>query len=183
MDQSNLLVLKFSEIQHKPELMGWIYSLEGTSILIAGLFAKRVIGVRNLVTSSTLFMFVFALAYAGMSFSESSVAVLGSYVVFGCAVAYFFPILTTLFQIKVPKESQGRFFSLRGMQDRIKFQFALLATGACLDWIGISSYLLALAVLTVLSGMATWLMAKRHAMDVRQPFAGTELDAPDSVSL
>ncbi|MDQ0899178.1 MFS transporter [Paenibacillus sp. V4I7] len=52
----NLLVLKFSQIQQKPELMGWIYSLEGTSILIAGLFAKRVIGMRNLVTSSTLFM-------------------------------------------------------------------------------------------------------------------------------
>ncbi|MBW5444793.1 MFS transporter [Cohnella sp. CFH 77786] len=172
----NLLVLKFSEIQHKPELMGWIYSLEGTSILIAGLFAKRVIGARNLVTSSTLFMFVFAVSFAGMSFSESSVAVLGSYVVFGCAVAFFFPMLTTLFQIKVPKESQGRFFSFRGMLDRIMFQFALLATGACLDWIGISSYLLALSFLTVLSGMVTWVMARRHSMDVRQPVAGNTLE-------
>lgn len=33
----NLLVLKFSQVQHKPELMGWIYSIEGTSILVVGL--------------------------------------------------------------------------------------------------------------------------------------------------
>ncbi|MBD0384424.1 MFS transporter [Paenibacillus sedimenti] len=165
----NLLILKFSQIQHEPELMGWIYALEGTSILIAGLFAKRVIGMRNLVTSSTLFMLLFALSFAGMSFSESSFAVLGSFVVFGCAVAFFFPMVSTLFQIKVPKEAQGRFFSFRGMLDRVMFQFALLATGACLDWFGISTFLLTLAIITILSGISTLFIAKRKSMDVRQP--------------
>ncbi|KQX48512.1 MULTISPECIES: MFS transporter [unclassified Paenibacillus] len=165
----NLLVLKFSQIQHKPELMGWIYSLEGTSILIAGIFAKRVIGMRNLVTSSTLFMLLFALAFAGMSFSESSYAVLGSFVMFGCAVAFFFPMVSTLFQIKVPKEAQGRFFSFRGMLDRVMFQISLLATGACLDWFGISTFLLTLAILTISSGILTLFIAKRKSMDVRQP--------------
>ncbi|MBP1964585.1 MFS transporter [Paenibacillus aceris] len=164
----NLLVLKFSQIQHKPELMGWIYSLEGTSILIAGLFAKRVIGMRNLVTSSTLFMLLFAFSFAGMSFSESSFAVLGSFVLFGCAVAFFFPMISTLFQIKVPKDVQGRFFSFRGMLDRVMFQLALLATGACLDWFGISTFLLTLAVLTIISGILTLLFAKRKSVDVRQ---------------
>jgi MFS family permease len=165
----NLLVLKFSQIQHKPELMGWIYSLEGTSILIAGLFAKRVIGMRNLVTSSTLFMLLFALSFAGMSFSESSFAVLGSFVMFGCAVAFFFPMVSTLFQIKVPKEAQGRFFSFRGMLDRVMFQISLLATGACLDWFGISTFLLTLALITISSGILTLFIAKRKLMDVRQP--------------
>ncbi|MDQ0900682.1 MFS transporter [Paenibacillus sp. V4I7] len=165
----NLLVLKFSQIQQKPELMGWIYSLEGTSILIAGLFAKRVIGMRNLVTSSTLFMLLFALSFAGMSFSESSFAVLGSFVMFGCAVAFFFPMVSTLFQIKVPKEAQGRFFSFRGMLDRVMFQISLLATGACLDWFGISTFLLTLALITISSGILTLFIAKRKLMDVRQP--------------
>lgn len=165
----NLLVLKFSQIQHKPELMGWIYSLEGTSILIAGIFAKRVIGMRNLVTSSTLFMLLFALSFAGMSFSESSYAVLGSFVMFGCAVAFFFPMVSTLFQIKVPKEAQGRFFSFRGMLDRVMFQISLLATGACLDWFGISTFLLTLALITISSGILTLFIAKRKLMDVRQP--------------
>ena len=165
----NLLVLKFSQIQHKPELMGWIYSLEGTSILIAGLFAKRVIGMRNLVTSSTLFMLLFAFSFAGMSFSESSYAVLGSFVMFGCAVAFFFPMVSTLFQIKVPKEAQGRFFSFRGMLDRVMFQISLLATGACLDWFGISTFLLTLAIITISSGILTLFLAKRKSMDVRQP--------------
>ncbi|NOU71093.1 MFS transporter [Paenibacillus sp. LMG 31458] len=168
----NLLVLKFSQIQHKPELMGWIYSLEGTSILIAGLFAKRAIGMRNLVTSSTLFMLLFALSFAGMSFSESSYAVLGSFVLFGCAVAFFFPMVSTLFQIKVPKEAQGRFFSFRGMLDRVMFQISLLATGACLDWFGISTFLLTLAIITISSGILTLFIAKRKSMDVRQPSIG-----------
>ncbi|MDD9267937.1 MFS transporter [Paenibacillus sp. GCM10023248] len=172
----NLLVLKFSEIQNKPELMGWIYSLEGTSILVAGLFAKRLIGKRNLVTSSTLFMVLFAIAFAGMSFSESSYAVLGSFVIFGCAVAFFFPMISTLFQIKVPGDVQGRFFSFRGMLDRVMFQVALLATGACLDWLGISPYLVSLAVLTLLSGFLTLLIAKRKAVDVRQPRSGEALE-------
>lgn len=167
----NLLVLKFSQIQHKPELMGWIYSLEGTSILVAGLFAKRLIGMRNLVTSSTVFMVLFAVAFAGMSFSESSFAVLGSFVVFGIAVAFFFPMISTLFQIKVPNDVQGRFFSFRGMLDRVMFQFALLATGASLDWFGISNYLVLLAIVTLLSGVLTLVIAKRKAVDVRQPGA------------
>lgn len=165
----NLLVLKFSQVQHKPELMGWIYSIEGMSILIVGLFAKRVIGKRNLVTSSTLFMLLFAISFAGMSFSENTSAVLGSFVLFGCAVAFFFPMVSTLFQIKVPQDVQGRFFSFRGMLDRVMFQVALLATGACLDWFGISTYLLTLAVLTIASGILTLILAKQKSVDVRQP--------------
>ncbi|MFC5452837.1 MFS transporter [Paenibacillus aestuarii] len=168
----NLLVLKFSQIQHKPELMGWIYSIEGSSILVVGLFAKRLIGTRNLVISSTLFMLLFALAFAGMSFSENSYAVLSSFVLFGCAVAFFFPMVSTLFQIKVPRETQGRFFSFRGMLDRVMFQVALLATGACLDWLGISAFMVILAIVTILSGLVTLLVAKRKGVDVRQPFVG-----------
>lgn len=165
----NLLVLKFSQVQHKPELMGWIYSIEGMSILIVGLFAKRVIGKRNLVTSSTLFMLLFAISFAGMSFSENTAAVLGSFVLFGCAVAFFFPMVSTLFQIKVPQDVQGRFFSFRGMVDRIMFQVALLATGACLDLFGISTFLITLAILTIISGILTLFFAKQKSVDVRQP--------------
>lgn len=164
----NLLVLNFSQIQHKPELMGWIYSIEGSSVLLVGLIAKRLIGERNLVTGSTLFMFIFALSFAGMSFSGSGYAVLGSYALFGCAVAFFFPMVSTLFQIKVPPEAQGRFFSFRGMLDRIMFQVALLATGVCLDWFGVSTYMTVLAAITLLSGISTLIIAKRNSINVRQ---------------
>lgn len=172
----NLLVLKFSQIQQKPELMGWIYSIEGTSILLVGLVAKRWIGERNLVTGSVRFMFLFALAFAGMSFSGSSYAVLGSYMIFGCAVAFFFPMISTLFQIKVPPEAQGRFFSFRGMLDRVMFQVALLATGACLDWFGISVYMIVLAGLTLAMGFLTLFIAKRNSIDVRQTRGQTTVE-------
>ncbi|NEW07721.1 MFS transporter [Paenibacillus sp. SYP-B3998] len=164
----NLLVLKFSQIQQTPELMGWIYTVEGASILVAGLLAKRVIGAQNLVTSSTIFMFLFALSFVGMSFSDNRFMVLGSFAIFGCAVAFFFPMVSTVFQLKVSKEAQGRFFSFRGMLDRVMFQIALLATGACLDWFGISTYLVALAIVTVITGLLTLFFSKRRSLDVRQ---------------
>ena len=163
----NLLVLKFSTIQHSPDLMGWIYTVEGASILVISLFAKRLIGSRNLMFYSNLFMFLFALAFIGLSFSESRMAVLGSFALFGCAVAFFFPMISTIFQIKIPHEAQGRFFSFRGMLDRIMFQVALLATGACLDWFGISTYMIVLAILTVVSGISALVLSNQRSIDVR----------------
>ncbi|WP_314585188.1 MFS transporter [Paenibacillus terrigena] len=163
----NLLVLKFSTIQHSPDLMGWIYTVEGTSILLISLLAKRLMGTQNLMFYSNLFMFLFALAFIGLSFSESRFAVLGSFALFGCAVAFFFPMISTIFQIKIPQEAQGRFFSFRGMLDRIMFQVALLATGACLDWFGISTYMISLAILTVLSGICALVMSSQRSIDIR----------------
>ncbi|WP_227793572.1 MFS transporter [Paenibacillus guangzhouensis] len=173
----NLLVLKFSTIQHSPDLMGWIYTVEGTSILVISLFAKKIIGTRNLMLYSNVFMFLFALAFIGLSFSENRFAVLGSFAVFGCAVAFFFPMISTIFQIKIPQEAQGRFFSFRGMLDRIMFQVALLATGACLDWFGISTFMIGLAILAVASGISSLTLGNRRGIDIRHDSEHSTLKA------
>jgi DHA3 family macrolide efflux protein-like MFS transporter len=164
----NLLILNFSEIQSTPELMGWIYTVEGTGILVAGLLAKRWIGGRNLVVTSTALLFVFALAYFGMSFADSRLLVLASFGLFGCTVAFFFPVTTTIFQMRLAPHQQGRFFSFKSMLDRGLFLIALGTTGACLDLLGISGYMLVIASVTLLMALATILYSKRHALDVRE---------------
>lgn len=160
----NLLALAFSELQGDPGLMGWIYTVEGTSILLGSLFARRWTGGQNLVTHSTLLMFFFALAYGGMSFADQRFFVLASFALFGFTVAFFFPMITTIFQTKLPEESHGRFFSFKGMLDRVWFQLALLITGACLDLIGLAWYMVFLAILTGVSGLLTLLYIRRHKL-------------------
>ncbi|UFJ41971.1 MFS transporter [Brevibacillus humidisoli] len=159
----NLLVLSYSEIQQDPGLMGWIYTVEGTSILLGGLLAKRWTGTRNLLTTSTLLIFVFAFSQLGMSFAEHRMAVLLSFALFGFTVAFFFPMVTTIFQRRLPDEAHGRFFSFKGMLDRVLFQLALLITGAGLDLFGLSWYMLLLASLTAFSALLTLLFIRRRA--------------------
>lgn len=164
----NLLIMKFSQIQQDPGLMGWIYTVEGTSILIAGLLAKRWIGKRNLVTSSTLLVLVFALSLYGMSFVESKLIVLASFGLFGFTVGFFFPMITTIFQKRLAPDTQGRFFSFKGMMDRVLFQIALLTTGACLDLIGASWYMILLGFITLITGIVSYFYVRQKSIDVRQ---------------
>lgn len=164
----NLLVLEFSEVQKSPEVMGWIYTVEGTSILLGGLVAKRWIGGRNLVLASTWLVFLFAASEFGMSFAENLYLVLGSFALFGLTVSFFFPVTTTIFQKRLPEHTHGRFFSFRSMIDRTLFFIAIGTTGACLDLMGISGYLIAIGGFTLLSAVVTLIYGKKHDLDVRQ---------------
>lgn len=163
----NLMILNFSTIQGEPQLMGWVFAAEGISILIGGLLAKRWIGGRNLVASSTLMLFFFAISQFGMTFVTSKLMVLGSFALFGFIVAFFFPVTTTIFQKRLPQNQHGRFFSFKSMLDRSFFFLALAITGASLDLLGLSNYLLFLGIVTLLSGMFTYSYSKKHKLDVR----------------
>jgi predicted MFS family arabinose efflux permease len=164
----NLLVLEFSEVQQSPEAMGLIYTVEGTSILVGGLLAKRCIGGKNLVVVSTWLLFLFAVSEFGMSFAENRYLVLSSFVLFGLTVAFFFPVTTTIFQKRLPEHTHGRFFSFRSMIDRTLFFIAIGTTGACLDLMGISWYLVMIGCFTLLSAAVTLMYGKKHALVVRQ---------------
>ncbi|NGQ93792.1 MFS transporter [Brevibacillus sp. SYP-B805] len=165
----NLLVLQFSQFQQRPELMGWIYSVEGTSILVAGLAAKRLIGERNLVATSTWLVCVFALAEFGMSVAGNLYVVLGSFALFGATVAFFFPAITTIFQKRLPEHTHGRFFSFRDMYERTLFLVAVATTGACLDLLGIARYMLCIGGITLLCAGVMLVYGKRKRADVRPP--------------
>lgn len=163
----NLMILNFSEIQQEPQLMGWIYMAEGFSILVGGLLAKRWIGGRNLVASSTLMLVFFGISQYGMSFAAHKWMVLASFGAFGFVVAFFFPVSATIFQKRLPEHQQGRFFSFKSMLDRSFFLLALGVTGVCLDLLGISGYLLLIGTITVLFGFITYGYSKKHKLDVR----------------
>lgn len=163
----NLMILNFSEIQQEPQLMGWIYMAEGFSILVGGLLAKRWIGGRNLVASSTLMLVFFGISQYGMSFAAHKWMVLASFAAFGFVVAFFFPVSATIFQKRLPEHQQGRFFSFKSMLDRSFFLLALGVTGVCLDLLGISGYLLLIGTITVLFGFITYGYSKKHRLDVR----------------
>jgi MFS family permease len=163
----NLMILNFSEIQHEPQLMGWIYAAEGSSILIGGLLAKRWIGGRNLIASSTLMLVFFGISQYGMSFAANKLMVLSSFAVFGFVVAFFFPVSATIFQKRLPEHQQGRFFSFKSMLDRSFFLIALGITGICLDVLGITGYLLCIGTVTVLLGIGTFWHSRKLRLDVR----------------
>jgi len=163
----NLMILNFSEIQGEPQLMGWIFAVEGTSILIGGLLAKRWVGNRNLVAVSTLMLFFFSLSQYGMSFVESRAMVLSSFAFFGLVVAFFFPITTTIFQKRLAPNQQGRFFSFKNMLDRGFFLVALGITGVCLDLLGLAGYLLLVGTVTLMTGVFNFYYSRRHKLDVR----------------
>jgi len=167
----NLIVLSISELMDTPKMMGYMYAVEGMSILVAGLFVKRLIGGSNLVKSIASLLFLFALAQFTMSFVNQWAAVLGGMMMFGFLIAFLFPMAATLFQQRVAKEMHGRFFSFKEMVDRIIIQVALLATGASLDLFGTSVYLIAIAGFTALTGLFAIVLTIRFKLDVRQ--AGT----------
>jgi len=163
----NLMILNISEIQNEPQLMGWIYMAEGMSILVGGLLAKRWIGGKNLMASSTLMLVFFGLSQYGMSFATQKGMVLASFAMFGFGVAFFFPVTATIFQKRLPEHQQGRFFSFKSMLDRSSFLIALGVTGVCLDLMGITGYLLGIGTLTMLVGVTTYLYSQKRKLDIR----------------
>jgi MFS family permease len=163
----NLMILNLSTLQNEPQLMGWIYMAEGFSIFVGGLLAKRWIGNKNLMASSTLMLIFFGISQYGMSFASQKVMILASFAVFGFIVAFFFPVTATIFQKRLPEHQQGRFFSFKSMLDRSFFLIALGVTGVGLDLMGISGYLLCIGTLTILFGVGTYWYSKKHKLDVR----------------
>ncbi|MFD2371141.1 MFS transporter [Brevibacillus sp. GCM10020057] len=163
----NLMILNFSEVQHEPRLMGWIYMAEGLSIFAGGLLAKRWVGGKNLMASSTLMLVFFGISQYGMSFATHRVTVLASFAMFGFVVAFFFPVTATIFQKRLPEHQQGRFFSFKSMLDRSFFLLALGVTGVCLDLMGITGYLLCIGTLTAACGVGTYLYSQKRKLDIR----------------
>ncbi|WP_442601254.1 MFS transporter [Paenibacillus sp. KN14-4R] len=164
----NLLILSFSKVQQSDAIMGLVYTVEGVSILIAGFLVKRVIGKTNLVWVSSLLLFVFAISQFFMTFAGSAISVLTGFAIFGSAIAFFFPMVTTVFQRQIPNQMQGRFFSFKEMVDRVLMQVSLLATGACLDLFGTSWYMYIVMSLTIVVGLFTTYQSKKYKLDVRQ---------------
>lgn len=162
----NLLVLAFGKLQDSSTIMGYIYAVEGSSVLLAGIFVQKLVSRVNLVQLSSLLVLVIGMAEWGMSFSTNQIMVLLSFGLLGFTLGFIYPMVTTVFQKRLPETVQGRFFSFKEIVDRIIIQVAMLITSASLDFIGLSTFLILLGFFTICTGLLTYLYGKRQNLVV-----------------
>jgi MFS transporter, DHA3 family, macrolide efflux protein len=132
----NLVILKISELQADTSIKAWLYTAEGICFLLGSVLAKKFGGEHRRMAVLLGCTFVFGGAHAALILVDVKPVVVAAFGSFGLAAGIFFPITTTLFQKEVAPEMHGRFFSLRGMLDRLLFQVVLVATGILLDAVG-----------------------------------------------
>jgi DHA3 family macrolide efflux protein-like MFS transporter len=143
---SNLIILKFSELQHDPALQGWLYAIEGVCILLGGFLVSRYNRRGNLLDRCILLLFGVSASLLIMHTGESQAWIpLIGYACFGFAAGCTLPAFGAIPQLLVPENYRGRYFAFQEMWHRITSQIALLLTGTMFDWIGLSAYLLILA--------------------------------------
>ncbi|MBM6619440.1 MFS transporter [Bacillus suaedaesalsae] len=142
----NLMVIEISEMQDDSTMKGLIYTVEGVSFMIGAFFVKRVSEKFNHITLMFVFTSVVAASQALLFFADYQILSLMSFGLLGLSLGFFFPIVSTIFQTRIPKEYHGRFFSFKNMLDRVMFQVVLLATGLFLDTIGFHLMVLVFSV-------------------------------------
>lgn len=144
----NLFVIEIGKGQ-PGSIMGILYFMEGASILIAGLFIKKVIKryqkqVRILLFTCCLM----GIAQVLLSLTNFHLTIF-SFSIFGLAYGMFNPLLYTYAQQKVPSSIHGRFFSFKTMLDRTIMQVCLVLIGFLLDQIGYRSLMVLLGICTL----------------------------------
>ncbi|WP_246941634.1 MFS transporter [Bacillus pinisoli] len=163
----NLMVIEISELQNDSTIKGLIYTAEGISFMLGAFLVKRVTEKFNPVTLMFIFTTLVAFTQLSLYFADSKLLSLISFGVFGFALGFFFPIASTIFQTKIPKEFHGRFFSFRNMLDRVMFQVVLLATGLFLDTIGFHYMVLVFGTLSL--GLIAYFSIKHSKSVVSEP--------------
>lgn len=143
----NLFVIEIGKGQPS-FILGVLYFVEGISILVAGLFIKKII---ERFTKHVIILLIscclMGVAQLLLSLSSIYIAVLG-FGLFGLAYGTFNPLLYTYSQQKVPSAIHGRFFSFKTMIDRTLMQICLVLIGFLLDQIGYRSLMLLLGLCT-----------------------------------
>lgn len=146
----NLMVLKIGELQNDITIKSWLYTAEGLGFMIGAFLARRLTNQRNSIDVMLLSASVMAITHLSLFFADMKIPSIISFALFGIAAGVFFPIAATLFQTMVNKEMHGRFFSFRGMLDRVLFQVILVCAGLFLDTIGFKNMVLVFGTISVL---------------------------------
>ncbi|WP_163102137.1 MFS transporter [Peribacillus alkalitolerans] len=157
----NLMVLKISEMQHDPTIKGWLYTTEGISFMIGAFFIKRFSPGRDSVKILMICAAGIAFSHLSLFFADDKIPSIISFAIFGIAAGSFFPVAATMFQTMVNREYHGRFFSFRGMMDRILFQIILVSAGFFLDTIGFKNMVLCYGGLSMALVIAFAIRQKR----------------------
>jgi len=146
----NLMVLKIGEMQGDSTVKSWLYTAEGLGFMLGAFFARKVTGNRNPIKVMLVAASIMALTHLSLFFADMKIPAIMSFAVFGITAGIFFPLSATLFQTMVEKHLHGRFFSFRGMVDRILFQVILVSAGLFLDTIGFKNMVLVFGTISLL---------------------------------
>ncbi|MGM9986940.1 MAG: MFS transporter [Bacillaceae bacterium] len=146
----NLMVLKIGELQGDAAIKSWLYTAEGLGFMIGAFVAKRVTGNKNPINVMLLAAMFMAFAHISLYFADMKIPSIISFTIFGLSAGVFFPIAATLFQTMVQRELHGRFFSFKGMLDRLLFQFILVCSGLFLDTIGFQNMVLVFGTISII---------------------------------
>ncbi|MDF0725632.1 MFS transporter [Cytobacillus sp. S13-E01] len=146
----NLMVINISELQDDVTIKGLLYTAEGISFMLGAFIVKRIVAGKDQLKLMFIFTFIISISQLSLYFADIKIMSLVSFAVFGLALGCFFPIAATIFQTRIPKEFHGRFFSFRGMLDRVLFQVVLLGTGLFLDTIGLKNMVLVFGSISLL---------------------------------
>lgn len=145
----NLMVLKISELQDDAAIKSWLYTAEGLAFMAGAFLVKRLSDGRSPIKIMMVSAFFVSLTHLSLYFADLKIPSIISFAVFGFAAGIFFPVIATMFQESVEREYHGRFFSFKGMLDRVLFQIVLVFAGLFLDTIGFKNMVLCFGFLSL----------------------------------
>jgi MFS family permease len=167
----NLMVIDLSEMHDDSTLKGYIYAVEGIAFMLGAFIIKKLTTYASPFKLLYIFSIITAIAHLSLFFSDVKWMALASFGLFGFAVGCFFPLMSTIFQTKIPKEYHGRLFSFRSMFDRVMFQIVLLGTGLSLDTLGLQLMVLIFGVISLLIIFVSSLKQKKVETSTIKPTA------------
>lgn len=163
----NLMVLKISELQNDPQIKSWLYTAEGIAFMLGAFLVKRFFDGKDPVKIMMTFSIVISFTHLSLYFADLQIPAIISFAVFGFSAGAFFPVAATMFQTTVPREFHGRFFSFRGMLDRISFQVVLVCSGFFLDTIGFKNMVLCFGIVSIV--LVAYFAAKQYKGTSQKP--------------
>lgn len=171
----NLFVIEISQ-NSNTSINGFLYLVEGGSILISSFFAAKIARLRF----QPFYIFLFICLLMGisqwlLSFSSISLSIV-AFSLFGFSYGMFNPLLYTFSQKTIPPDIHGRFFSLKTMLDRSVLQIFLVLIGFLLDTIGYRFLVMILGTLTILIVLCSFIVNQIQANKIKQKASEVEFN-------
>ena len=160
----NLMVINISELQNSTQIKGFLYATEGICVIGAAFLVKYIVGQGSMLRKMFWFGFLIAVSQLMLFFADVPIVSILAFGLFGFAAGCIFPLIATYFQTHIPQEMHGRFFSFRGMMDRVLMQVILLSTGFLLDTIGLQYMVLVFGSISLIVVAYAVVYANRKGM-------------------
>lgn len=145
----NLMVIAISELQDDVSIKGILYTVEGICILFGAFLINKISRKNNLLLLMLLMALLIGISHISLYFAAVQLFSIISFGLFGFALGSFLPLASTIYQMEVPKEYHGRFFSFKRMVESIFYQVLMIITGLLLDTIGFHTMVVVFGLISI----------------------------------